>query len=125
MEVYRHEGDLHHPTVNFNQSTGILALTGRSLPANPKEFYDPIIGWINDYLQNPHSKTTLHFELEYFNTGTSKQIWDMMKSLKNLKETGKTELVVEWCFEEDDEDMEEAAEEFEELMGMKFVKVPT
>ena len=110
MEVYRHEGDLHHPTVNFNQSTGILALTGRSLPANPKEFYDPY-NWLDSTIIYKTLIQKRHCILSWSISilEPPNKFGDMMKSLKNLKETGKTELVIEWCFEEDDEDMEEAA----------------
>ena len=117
-------GTDHHPTVDFDPSTWVMLLGGRSIPANPQEFYEPLIIWIHEYSESPMPDSTMKIDLGYFNTGSSKKIWDVMRSLKKLSDAGKTNLVVECHFDEDDEDMEEAAEEYEELMEMKFSMHP-
>ena len=117
-------GTDHHPTVDFDPSTGVMLLGGRSIPANPQEFYEPLIAWILEYAEAPKPESRMKIDLEYFNTGSSKKIWDVMRTLKKLNDAGQTDLVVEWYFDEDDEDMEEAAQEYEELMEMKFSMHP-
>ena len=66
------EGSPKTPTVSFDDNTGLLELKGRSIPENSIEFYKPLIDWIDRYARDPKPKTTLHVQLEYFNTSSSK-----------------------------------------------------
>ena len=59
------------------------------------------------------------FKLEYFNTASSKLILDVLTKLEDVKNSGKA-ITVLWYFYDDDEDMEEAGEEFSELVDLEF-----
>ena len=55
--------------------------------------------------QSPKDNTTVIFNLEYFNTSSSKCILDLLRKLETLKDTNNiTE--IKWYFDEGDEDME-------------------
>ena len=60
-------------------------------------------------------KLHFHFKLEYFNTASSKLILDILSKLEEIDGTSVT-----WFFHEDDEDMEEAGEEFSDLVEVPF-----
>lgn len=124
MEILKIEGQELTPKVTLDPSAGLLQLTGRSIPANAVEFYAPVIDWIKEYSENPASETTLLVNLEYFNTSSSKKMWDIMKQLKFLQDAGKTIVKVEWHYEEDDEDLRDAALEYEKILGLNFKLIP-
>ncbi len=116
MEDLKQEGSAKTPEVEFNAS-GELLLKGRSIPENSIEFYKPLIEWIESYSESPNSSTVLNVQLEYFNTSSSKCILDVFKKLESL--TG-SEVSVKWYYEEDDEDMLEAGEDYEAIIDLPF-----
>ena len=105
------------PEVLFDSETGVLLLKGRSIPENSIEFYKPLNDWIDLYASKPSTKTCIDMKLEYFNTSSSKCILDLFKKLERLDGT---EVSVNWYFEEDDEDMEEAGEDYQAIINLPF-----
>ena len=119
MENILREGSAKTPAVNFDSDSGVLELKGRSIPENSVEFYKPLNDWIENYGANPKDKTIVDIKLEYFNTSSSKCILDLFKKLESLKTKG-AEVLVNWYYEEDDEDMEEAGEDYQAIIKLPF-----
>jgi hypothetical protein len=119
MENLKLEGSAKTPTVSFDAANGTLELKGRSIPENSVEFYKPLNDWIDTYGATPKEITTVDIKLEYFNTSSSKCILDLFKQLEGLNGKG-TEVKVNWYFEEDDEDMEEAGEDYQAIINIPF-----
>jgi hypothetical protein len=116
MEDIRIEGSPKTPTVNFNAGTGFLEIKGRSIPENSIEFYKPLIDWIEQYSKSPQDSTSVNIQLEYFNTSSSKCILDVFKRLESINK----EVQVNWYYEEDDEDMLEAGEDYDAIINLPF-----
>ncbi len=116
MEDLKHEGSAKTPVVEFS-SNGELFLKGRSIPENSIEFYKPLIEWLESYSESPNSTTVLSVQLEYFNTSSSKCILDVFKKLESISGS---EITVKWHYEEDDEDMLEAGEDYEAIIDLPF-----
>ncbi|MDG2370024.1 MAG: DUF1987 domain-containing protein [Flavobacteriales bacterium] len=110
------EGSAKTPTIDF-KSEGELLIKGRSIPENSIEFYKPLIDWISEYSDNPKGQTLVNIQLEYFNTSSSKCILDVFKKLESISES---EVSIKWFYEEDDEDMLEAGEDYEAIIDLKF-----
>ena len=119
MEDLNLEGTAKTPTIDF-KSNGELLIKGRSIPENSIEFYKPIIDWLSDYGNSPQSATAVNIQLEYFNTSSSKCILDVFKKLESLPDTS---VKVKWYYEEDDEDMLEAGEDYEAIIDLPFEMV--
>jgi hypothetical protein len=119
MESISIEGTPKTPTVNFNAETGIIEIKGRSIPENSIEFYRPLVEWLEDYSKGPQKLTTVNIQLEYFNTSSSKCILDVFKKLESIKKA-RNEVVINWYYEEDDEDMLEAGEDYESIIRIPF-----
>lgn len=119
MENLHLEASAKTPEVIFDSATGSLMLKGRSIPENSIEFYKPLNDWIDSYSSSPKDKTTIDVKLEYFNTSSSKCILDLFKKLEKLN-SGDTDVAVNWYFEEDDEDMEEAGEDYQAIIKLPF-----
>lgn len=113
------EGTPKTPTVSFNGDTGKLEIKGRSIPENSIEFYKPLVDWLEEYAKNPAQMTLVDIQLEYFNTSSSKCILDVFKKLENVYKNH-NEVVVNWHYEEDDEDMLEAGEDYQSILKLPF-----
>lgn len=107
------------PEVKLDKESGKFEFNGRSLPENVKEFYNPIMEWIENYSQEPNDHTKVIFNFEYFNTASSKIILDLIENLKTLKEKGK-ELDIDWYYLEEDDDMLEAGEDYSDITEIPF-----
>ncbi len=119
MESISIEGTPKTPTVNFDATTGIIEVKGRSIPENSIEFYRPLVEWLEEYSKEPQKLTTVNIQLEYFNTSSSKCILDVFKKLESIKKA-RNEVVINWYYEEDDEDMLEAGEDYESIIRIPF-----
>ncbi len=111
------DGTSKTPTVLFDSENGVMELKGRSIPENSIEFYKPIVESLDDYAKGPKDKTKVEIQLEYFNTSSSKCILDVFKKLETL---AGTEVKVNWFYEEDDEDMLEAGEDYQAIIDLPF-----
>ena len=119
METIIIEGTPKTPTVEFNAEEGKVEIKGRSIPENSVEFYNPLIAWLEAYGSNPKDVTQVNIQLEYFNTSSSKCILDVFKKLEGLAKAG-NDIKVNWFYEEDDEDMLEAGEDYQSIIKLPF-----
>ena len=119
MDTLVIEGGDKTPTLNFN-SDGNFFIGGRSIPENTVEFYKPLFEWLESYAKSPGSTTTLTVQLEYFNTSSSKCLLDLFRHLEKIKSSGAASVLVIWKYEEDDEDIMEAGEDYESIVDVDF-----
>ncbi|MCK4699455.1 MAG: DUF1987 domain-containing protein [Bacteroidales bacterium] len=122
MEPISFEGTPKTPTVNFNADNGIVEIKGRSIPENSIEFYKPLVDWLEKYKENAKPMTKVIIQLEYFNTSSSKCILDVFKKLEAIHKA-KNPVEINWYYEEDDEDMLEAGEDYESIIRVPFKMV--
>jgi hypothetical protein len=107
------------PLISFDPEEGILEMRGRSSPENAIQFYQKVIENLSLYAQSDQGDFTANFAFEYFNTSSSKCLFDVFKRLVRIRESGK-ELTINWFYEEDDEDMMEAGEDYSDLLDLEF-----
>lgn len=107
------------PAVILDHQNNIFEFSGKSLPEDVTIFYNPILKWFDEYAKTPQPKTIIDFKLVYFNTASSKLILDILFKLENIHESG-IEILVRWHYEEEDEDMKEAGEEYRDIVGIPF-----
>jgi len=108
------------PCVVFDNDQNSFEMSGRSFPADPDAFYQPLIKWLDDYKKNkPEKSMTFNFKIEYFNTASAKMLLDLFFKLEDIKEDG-TDVKIIWHYLDDDEDMLEAGEEFDDIVEIDF-----
>ncbi len=122
MEVIKIIGTDDTPNVILDADNKIFEISGRSLPEDVASFYEPILDWLDDYAEEANPKTVFDFKLVYFNTASSKLILDILLKLEEMYEAGK-DVLVRWHFPDDDEDMEEAGEEYADIVEVPFEQV--
>lgn len=122
MQAIKIKGSDDTPNIILDKDNGIFEISGRSLPEDVAAFYEPILEWLEDYTENPLDKTVFNFKLEYFNTASSKLLLDVLLKLEDMYDDGK-EILVRWHYPDDDEDMEEAGEEYADIVEVPFEQV--
>ena len=122
METIKIQGTEDTPKVILDKDTDIMEVSGRSLPEDVTSFYEPVLTWLEEYSQNPNKKTIFNFKLVYFNTASSKLLLDILMKLEEIHEAG-NDVLIRWHFPEDDEDMEEAGEEYADIVDVPFEQV--
>jgi len=119
MESLLIEGTAKTPNVKFDADQGLIEIKGRSIPENSIEFYKPLVDWLDSYAKSPKSHTKVNIQLEYFNTSSSKCILDVFKKLESIHKAS-NDIIINWYYEEDDEDMLEAGEDYESIIRVPF-----
>lgn len=122
MNTIKIAGTEDTPNVILDAENDIFEISGRSLPEDVTSFYDPLLTWLDEYAENTNAKTVFAFKLVYFNTASSKLILDVLMKLEEIYEAG-NDVVVKWLFPEDDEDMEEAGEEYADIVDVPFEQI--
>lgn len=107
------------PKVVLDDENKIFEISGRSLPEDVADFYEPILNWIDNELKNVKGQIAFAFKMNYFNTASSKLILDILIRLEEMHADGK-DIVVHWFYDADDEDMMEAGEEYSEIVEVPF-----
>jgi hypothetical protein len=111
------------PAVNFDPATNVFEISGKSLPEDVTSFYDPILSWLDEYSGSPNATSAFTFKMEYFNTASSKMILDILLKLEEINEDDAATITINWYFREDDEDMEEAGEEYADIVELDFDQI--
>lgn len=113
------------PSVYFNPKKELLDLRGKSSPENPLNFYGSLLLNMDRYVQNHPGNITVNLAFEYFNTSSSKCIFNILRKLETFDQKGKR-VIVNWYYEDGDDDMLEAGEDFSSFFGytFNFVSVP-
>ena len=119
MESIVRDGTQKTPSIEFDAEVGKVEIKGRSIPENSIEFYNPLIAWLEEYSGNAKPTTEVNIQLEYFNTSSSKCILDVFKKLEVIAKAG-SDVKVNWFYEEDDEDMLEAGEDYQSIIKLPF-----
>ncbi len=108
------------PGVLFDVEENEFLLTGRSFPADADAFYQQLIKWLDDYKKaGPEKPIVFEVKMEYFNTASAKLLLDIFFKLEDINEEGYP-VTIKWYALEEDEDMQEAGEEFEEIVELDF-----
>lgn len=106
------------PGVSFEARKGELSIVGESYPENSVEFFKPLLDWLDAYLKN-NPKFTLTFKMIYFNTSSSKFIYNIIDTVDKYYRNGGNAKIV-WYYEADDEDIQENGEELAEGLKVPF-----
>lgn len=118
MNEYKIESTETTPDIIFNFSNEELLITGVCAPENPLLYFKDLDATLLEY-KTRHHRLSIRFRFDYFNTGTSKYVLGLLKSLKAMPED-QFHTEVFWYYDEDDLEMLENGEIFEELSKIKF-----
>lgn len=119
MENFFFKGEADVPTIELAFDKKHFIFSGKSLPEDVDEFYEPIQKQISEFLNTNPESLLLDFELEYFNTASSKKILDIIEMVSEGI-SNKGNLQINWHYKEIDEDMLEAGEDLQDITELSF-----
>jgi len=106
------------PEVKIDLEEGSIKLSGRSSPENSQAFYAPLMRILRSKKINS-TQVQMDFAFEYFNTSSSKCLFDIFRQLKKMQVDGR-QIHVNWFFEAHDQDMLEAGEDYDDIVKLDF-----
>jgi hypothetical protein len=112
------------PKVIFKAKEGTLQILGKVIPENPDIFFAEIMQWLEDYLSKPAETTLLELSLEYFNTSSSKIVLDILYKIDSIHTDNRSKVHVIWYYESDDPDMEDAGNDYKQMINAPFEVIP-
>lgn len=125
MDNIKIEATERSPEIDFNFQDACFAIRGESYPEDVSEFYGDIIDRFDGFVSSlEKAEVTFDFELIYFNSSTAKVLMGLFDQLDKVAGNGNS-VVINWRYEEDDDNMEELGEEFgEDLEHAEFNLIP-
>jgi hypothetical protein len=121
MDIIKIEGTKSTPSIHFDPHQNVLSVIGQSYPENAFKFYEPILSWLNDYLEQLAAETKVNVELKlpYINTSSTKCLMVFLEKLDEAYQQGK-QILVNWYYNIENESELECAEEFKEDLSLPF-----
>jgi hypothetical protein len=113
------------PEILLRPEVDIFSFSGNSYPVDPVSFYQPVLDWFEGFLSrsDEEKEITIRFELDYFNTASSKQIAKLLRLFEDYPAGGR--ITIRWQYNPHDVDMREAGERFKKFSKLKFELKPT
>ena len=119
LESLKIEGTINPPSIYFDTENNIFKISGKSMPEDAVEFYQPIIKWVDEFSSTPIPNAKFEVVLEYFNTASSKLILNIIKKIGESS----SDISIDWHYMEDDEDMLDIGEYLSEILGEGVVNI--
>ncbi len=113
------------PAILFDAGNSKLQITGQSYPENAFKFYEPVLKWLDAYLEELEQQIVveLYFNMPYINTSSTKCIMMLMEKLEDAHRVGKS-ITIRWYYDLGNDTALECAEEFKEDLSLPFEITP-
>ena len=108
------------PLIHFDPETGRLKIKGNSIPENIYIFYDPILTWLDKYMENPNKETKFIFQMKMISSSSSKVFFDILNKIDVLNENTNSEVKVTWLYSIYDDEIREIGIDYRDSMNVPF-----
>jgi len=101
------------PYVLIDEKNHRMQLEGMSFHENTIEFFQDIIQWLDDYITSDFDTFTFDCKMKYFNSSTTKILFDMLELMDEHASDNK-KIIVNWHVNKDDDLLIELFEDIED-----------
>lgn len=129
MEALLIKETIATPKIIFDVEQNNFELKGCSRPEDVRDFYVPVIEWLQNFKSNVNddfktkfsteNPVVFKFKFDYFNSSSAKFILDILVLINDIHKTGLS-LRIDWYHDENDDDMKEVGEELSEVVDLPF-----
>lgn len=105
------------PRIFLDEQNNKFIIEGQSYPENSSIFYEPVLTWVESYLNKDNINFELNIRLLYLNTSSTKAMFYLFDILEDAYIKGK-KVSVNWLYNVDNELAKETGEEL--LEDFKF-----
>jgi hypothetical protein len=127
-KIYR-EATNYTPKVNIDPVKQKFEFEGVSRPEDTYEFYEPILSWVEEYVNSKLQEYEEHkllnetfiviFDFKYMNSSSSKYIFQIISNFKKLYNK-RLNLNIFWYYDDIDDQILEDGEDFSEIINVPF-----
>jgi len=110
------------PLVVLDGLNNKFEIIGVSIPQDGREFYQPVLDWLNEYAKEPSKSIEFILNLDYFNISSSKMILFILYKLQEINGGG-CDVKIKWFF--NSEELLEAGEDYQFISKLKFEYIET
>ncbi|MEQ9301821.1 MAG: DUF1987 domain-containing protein [Cyclobacteriaceae bacterium] len=108
------------PFVEYNGVEKTLQISGRSSPENPLIFYKRLVDFVDEFASSNESILIVNVSMEYLNTSSTKCIFNLFKKMSEVNDETDKIIIVNWYYEDWDDDMLEIGEDFSYCLKIQF-----
>ena len=123
MNELRIAANICSPEILLNPG-GLIRIRGRSVHENAPEFFKPVDDWVNDYINEPADVTSIDMKFDYLNSANAKILIQLIHKISRVRLFNK-KLIINWYYEEGDEDIYERGEYISSVLNIPFNFVKT
>lgn len=107
------------PHIVLDANSNTFKVEGKSFPEDSKEFYRPVIEWMDEFIEAKPNTFALHFNLFYLSSSSIISVKQILQKMVELQNNGANVRVI-WSFDEDDEDIKKTGEDYQKLTKLSF-----
>ena len=107
------------PHIILDVDSDVLLIEGKSFPEDSKEFYRPIIEWMDELKTTNPRRIKICFNLFYLSSSSIISVKQFLMKAVDLSNAG-TEVAVLWSYDEDDDDIKKTGEDYQKLTKLNF-----
>ncbi len=108
------------PLIHFDPETGRFEIKGNSIPENVYLFYDPVLTWLDKYIENPNKTPEFIFQMKMISSSSSKIFFDILNKIDALNENTNSEVKVTWLYSIYDDEIREIGIDYRDSMNVPF-----
>ena len=108
-------------TPEIHLKDGLVAISGRSIPEDPNKVFRSAHQWVMQYVKRPALYTEVRIQIEYCDTNSTVNIYNIMTKLVKCRNSNyHIEMVFNWFYEIDDEEILELGKFMESKLNVMF-----
>jgi hypothetical protein len=107
--------------VEFLFDQRLLRFSGDSYPENAFDFFNPLLQWIKILVNHSRKPVFVEFKVNYFNTSSSKFLFQILEMLHAFRDKGNT-VCVSFLMQENGDDTFETWKELMDELELPFEK---
>lgn len=112
MESLVIAGTKSTPEIDFDLEANVLQIIGASYPESAVRFYEPVIRWIESFLETiDQEHVRMNIRIHYFNSSTSKIFMDLFDMLDEAVQKGRR-IEVNWYYHVENDLARDYGEDF-------------
>src|SRR4051812_907976 len=100
------------PHIIFDADSNTYIIEGKSFPEDSKEFYRPVIEWMDELKLTSPKSIRISFNLFYLSSSSIISVKQLLMKVVDLTGSGTAATIV-WNYDEDDDDIKKTGEDYQ------------
>jgi len=107
------------PSVSWVPATATFHIAGKCFPENALKFYGPLLKFLDSLDFNNEGTVVFSFQFEYLSSSSLISLLELLRAIERKNSTVNP-LVIDWRYENDDEDMYKLGLDYNRLIALDF-----